>query len=163
MHTPEPLSPKVRWQAIFCYLVSWPSLVMILLLVANTNILSRNIGISQLVAWPLTMLVTPPLAWLLLRKNHPFIDSAGKTAVNLLLNLVVWSILIFLLVFFPLNIVCGSSSGMVNLTAVGLGLFIVSPFLAGFILTYLFLTMMGAWRAHQGQVSSFPLLSFIRD
>jgi uncharacterized Tic20 family protein len=161
MHNPKPLSPKVRWQAVFCYLVSWPSLVMILLLVANANALFSDMGRSQLVAWLLTMLVTPPLAWFLLRKNHLFIDSAGKTAVNLLLNLVVWSILIFLLAFFSLNIVCGSSSWMVNLLAVGL--FIVSPFLAGFILTYLLLTMIGAWRAHRGQVSSFPLPRFIQD
>lgn len=157
MHNSEPLSPKVRWQAVFCYLVSWPSLVMILLLLANTNLDIR------LVAWLLTMLVTPPLAWLLLRKNHLFIDSAGKTAVNLLLNLVVGSILILLLAFFLLTIVCGSSLGMVNLLVILVVMFFLLPFLASFILTYLLLTMIGAWRAHRGQVSSFPLLRFIRD
>lgn len=165
---------NARWWAIACYLSGLLYLVNIVIIailwaLAPQLISSQRQGLHQaLIALALNLipwvfwasLLAPLLAWKLAKNIHPFADSAGKTAWNLMLNLIVLSASIFLLTLFLFSVICGVM-GVKDINIAILVIFWVDfGLIIALVLTHFLCSLVGAGRAWRGASSTFPTLRF---
>jgi uncharacterized Tic20 family protein len=111
--TESTLEKSVIIRAMCCYLsaLSWLVMATIDLTVNLNSSLKQP---SATIFWTLTLsiqlilaYVIPVAVWLLLRRTHPFVDLAGKSAINHLLTISIWSITICFLLFSIWLVGCG--------------------------------------------------------
>jgi uncharacterized Tic20 family protein len=107
------LEKSVRIRAMWCHLSTLSWLVMVTIdLIINLNLSLKQP--SATIFWTLVLpcqlilaYVIPVTVWLFLRRTHPFVDLAGKSAINHLLTISVWSITICFLLFSIWLVGCG--------------------------------------------------------
>jgi uncharacterized Tic20 family protein len=183
---------NARCWAIVCYLSGLPfTLSSFIALVSKNKLYGAvnfpkvledlwdklfNLDIVLILEALALFLVLPLLLWLLTKRIHPFVDFAGRNAVNMMLNVVTLSIAIFLLLLFFGAATCGltilsfptSSSGRSsgNSPLLYFLIFMVGLFallFVGIYLTHLVYIIIGAWRARRGETVVLPMMQFIKS
>ncbi len=88
-----------------------------------------------LIILPFGSILGPLCIWMLKKKHHPFINSAGKEALNFQISMMIWSLLSLALIYFGVGIFLMIALGALNV------IFII----------------MAAFRAAKGRTFHYPL------
>jgi uncharacterized Tic20 family protein len=164
---------NARWWAIACYLSGLLYLVIIVIIAIFSVLIPQLISSQNqhgLIALALNLipwvfwasLLAPLLAWKLAKNIHPFANSAGKTAWNLMLNLIVLSASLFLLTLFLSSLICGVMEMKARDNIVDYIFLVAFGLIIALVLTHFLCSLVGAGRAWRGTSSTFPTLRFLK-
>lgn len=88
--------------------------------------------------------VGPLIIWLLKKDTLPFVDDQAKEALNFNITVAI------------LALVMAGVFGFFTLVTLGLGLIVVVPIVAAFVLAWLVVTILAAIRANEGKAYRYP-------
>ena len=86
----------------------------------------------------------PLIVWLIKKDTMPFVDDQGKEALNFNITVAIIALLM------------AGLFGLFTVITLGLGLIIVVPLVAAFVLVWLILTILAAIRANEGRSYRYP-------
>lgn len=164
------LSQEIRYRAMWCHLsgLTWLFIKPIgfLFLYGFTLLHLRYPALDILsIIWRVAELILlfliPSAVWLFNRRLHPFVDLAGKATINFLLTITVQIASLMLLGIFIILTTCGVFSkgvanGTINILLVTFAVIVVIPILL-ILLTHIATTIYAAFRAHKGEVYTYPM------
>jgi uncharacterized protein len=173
------LSQEIRSRAMWCHLsgLTWLLLKVVGFLLLYTvsffySSLSSFSAGSPLIGGSLSSLwviadlllpyAVPIFVWRINRNSHPFIDIAGKAAINFIFTISLLIVSLMLLGIFMVGATCGifvtniSSSAMFNALFITFLLIIVLPIIL-ILLFHVGATIYAAFRAYRGEVYSYPM------
>ncbi|MBS3896904.1 MAG: DUF4870 domain-containing protein [Silanimonas sp.] len=88
--------------------------------------------------------IGPLIVWLIKKDTMPFVDDQAKEALNFNITVAIIALLM------------AGLFGLFTVITLGLGLIIVVPLVAAFVLVWLILTILAAIRANEGRSYRYP-------
>jgi uncharacterized Tic20 family protein len=167
--TESSLRRSVKLRAMWCHLSALSWLAMATIDFAVNRELSRQqarIWIDWMLVIPVQLAlayIIPLTVWLLSRRLHPFVDMAGKAAINCILTISIWSFAIGTFLFSLLVLVCKSTLFAYNSSKALIEIFLllaISLAIVFFAVPHLILGILAARKAYRGKVFKYLSLSF---
>jgi uncharacterized protein len=167
----DSLSPKIRSRAVWCHLsgLTWLLLKIVspLLFYASSLLYRSSSSVvgSLFSLWAIANLllpfVIPIIVWRGNRSLHPFVDLAGKAAVNFILTISLLIVSLTLLGVFMIGATCGifvrnASTATISVLMITFALIIVLPIVL-MLLFHIGATIHAAFRASRGEVYNYPM------